>query len=215
MLISNVHFGLGFVLRVLSSCRVPKFVGGKQGVKFFSLSAKEVFMRDMTARFIAASFLDLTVKEFILLSEKIVRIGDAHLGHSAVPSEAELTAYGAKKRLALLEKRIALSADKEMEKLNELIVFLASKPDWISQEELKDILKDLRQIVATFFSSMELLREAGALYLDGEDKLKDFPSGNVVLKYAAEAKAIVGLLSVDIKGNARYLSLILKAVQRK
>ena len=176
---------------------------------------KTFFMRNLTARHIAVLMFDLTVKQLVSSLERVEELEKRFVSKVAVTTSEETEGYNARKKFVLIENNLALSADREIKELNNIINTLATKPDWIDEQELKEILEDLRVIVGAFFCSMEALREAGSPYLDGRDALREFPRNNKVLEHCAEVKSAAGLLSVDIKRNLKYLSGLLKQVQRK
>jgi len=190
-------------------------VSRKFSLKPISLDNKVVLMRDLTARHIAVLIFDLTVKEFVGSLTVVEKLGDRCRDMPTIAPELETEGYSAKKKFILVERKIALQADEEIIKIDNIIRLLASRPDWLSTIELKEILEDLRPIIGTFFSSMELLRVVGAPYLDGRDALKEFSRNNKILDYSADVKSAAGLLSADIKKNLHYLSAVLKEVQRK
>ncbi len=157
--------------------------------------------------------LDLSSKKMIGILKEIQFLEEEFIDPNEITSAIEILAYDAKKRFVALKKKIILSADGEISKLDDLIIILAGKPEWVTNEELKDILEDLRPVVTILFSALERLRAAGEVYLKVNDEITDFPEQNRLSAHCSAVKTGIALLAIDLKKSLPYLSLLFKEVQ--
>lgn len=184
----------------------------RAALRFYS-DRKVSFLRSLTARHIGVIFFELAAKKLLAALKDLEDLETEFKDVMKVSMETEIQAYNISKKFTLTEKEVTSMIDKEVGHLDDIIATLASKPSWITKPELKEILEDFRPIVASFLSTVELLRVAGTAYLDGKDLLWEFSRANRISAYCADAKSAVGLLSLNIKKNLRYLSTLLKEVQ--
>jgi hypothetical protein len=132
-----------------------------------------------------------------------------------VPSSIEVLGYDAIKKFTALKKEMVQFADKEISKINDLVSILAEGPDWLSNEDFKEILEDLRPVIGTLFSGLERVRSAGEAYLQVGNVVVELSFKNKLMEHCSKVKEGFGFLSLDLKKNLPYLSLLFTVVEKR
>ena len=97
-------------------------------LRFFS-DRKTVFMRNLTARHIGVLIFCTTAEKLVSVLKDMEELEKRFCKAVGVTVKEETEAYSVRKKFILIEKQVALLADKEIGELDDIIATLAGKPD--------------------------------------------------------------------------------------